>query len=61
MLDDTLDRAVLPGGVPALEDNQNPVAVLDDVPLNLYKLNLQVVQRGAIDLSSGGLAFQVLG
>ena len=61
MLDDTFDRAVLPGGVSALEDNQNPVAVPDDVPLNLDKLNLQVVQRGAIDLSSGGLAFQVLG
>ena len=61
MLDDTFDRAVLSGGVPALEDNQNPMAVLDDVPLNLYKLNLQVVQRRAIDLSSGGLAFQVLG
>ena len=61
MLDDTFDRAVLPGGVPPLEDNQNPVAVLDDVPLNLDELNLQVVQRGAIDLSSGGLASQVLG
>ncbi|MCP1750943.1 hypothetical protein M2226_001983 [Bradyrhizobium elkanii] len=43
MLDDTLDRAVLSGGIPALEDNQNPVAVFDDVSLDLDELDLQVV------------------
>ena len=51
MLDDTFDRAVLPGGVPAFEDNQNPVAVLNDMPLNLDELNLQVMQRGAVGLA----------
>ena len=52
MLDDTFDRAVLSGGVPALEDNQDPVPVFDDVPLDLDELDLQVVQRGAISLTA---------
>ena len=50
MLDDALDRAVLSGSVPAFENDQDPVAVPDDVPLDFDEFNLQVVQRGAISL-----------
>src|SRR3974377_694270 len=42
MLDDSLDRAVLTTGVPAFENDQHLVTVLDDVPLNLDELDLQV-------------------
>jgi len=52
MLDDALDRAIFSGGIPALEDNQDPVLVFDDVPLDLDELDLQVVQRGAISLTA---------
>ena len=52
MLDDALDRAIFSGGIPALEDNQDPVPVFDDVPLDLDELDLQVVQRGAISLTA---------
>jgi hypothetical protein len=61
VLDDALDRAILSGGVPALEDDEHFVAVLDDVPLHLDEFDLQVVQRGTIDLSSTGPNFQALG
>jgi hypothetical protein len=43
VLDDALDRAVLSGGIPTLEDNQDPMPVFDDVPLDLDQLDLQVV------------------
>ena len=52
MLDDALDRAVLSSSILALENDQDPVAVLDDVPLDLNEFNLQVVQRGAISLAA---------
>ena len=52
MLNDALDRAVLSSSIPALENDQDPVAVLDDVPLDLNEFNLQVVQRGAISLAA---------
>ena len=52
MLDDSLDCAVLTAGVPALENDQHLVTMLDDVPLNLDELDLQVAQRGAIALTS---------
>ena len=40
MLDDPLDRAVFPGGIPALEYDQDPMPVLDDVPLHLDEFDL---------------------
>jgi hypothetical protein len=43
VLYNAFDRAVLPGRITALKDNQDPVAVLDDVPLDFYQLNLQVM------------------
>jgi hypothetical protein len=55
MLNDSLDRAVLTAGIPAFENDQHPVTVLDDVPLNLDKLYLQGAQRGAIALTSIGI------
>ena len=45
MLDDALDRAILAAGVPALEDHQEPVAVFDDVALDLHELDLQRPKR----------------
>ena len=52
MLDDALDRAIFPGGIPALEYDQDSMPVLDDVPLGFDEFNLQVVQRGAISLTA---------
>ena len=40
MLDDALDRTVLSSGVPALENYQHPVTVLDDVPLHFDEFDL---------------------
>jgi hypothetical protein len=40
MLDDALDSTVLTGGIPALENDQDPVTVLDDVPLHLDEFDL---------------------
>ena len=55
MLDDSLDRAILTAGIPAFENDQHLVTVLDDVPLNLDELDLQVAQRGSIALTSTGI------
>ena len=41
MLDNTLDRAVLAGGIPALQDDQNLVIALDEVPLQFDQFDLQ--------------------
>ena len=48
MLDDPLDGSVLSAGVPALEDDQHLVTVLDDMPLNLHELDLELAQRGLV-------------
>ena len=59
MLDDSLDCAVLTAGVPALENDQDPVVMLDDVPLHLDQLDLQVVHCSAVILSEvTGLTFR---
>lgn len=52
MLDDALYRAVFSSSIAALENEQDPVTVLDDVPLDFDEFNLQVVQRGAISLAA---------
>ncbi|MNZ96418.1 hypothetical protein D3C78_1156100 [compost metagenome] len=44
VLDDALDRAVLAGRVAALEDDQDLVVALDEVPLQLDQFDLQFVQ-----------------
>src|SRR6516164_8993136 len=41
MLDDAFDRAVLPARIPALEYDQHPVPMLNDVALNLDELDLK--------------------
>src|SRR6516164_7252994 len=45
MFDDPLDRAVLSACVTPLEYDQHLVPVLDDVPLNLGELNLEIAKR----------------
>ena len=44
MLDEALDRAVLAARVTTFEYYQDLVSVLDDVPLNLDKLDLQIAK-----------------
>ena len=40
MLNDAFDRAVLSAGIPTLKNDQNLMAVLDDVPLHLDEFDL---------------------
>ena len=42
VLDDPLDRSILPGRVTPLENHQHLVPVLDNVPLNLDELDLEM-------------------
>ena len=50
MLDNAFDRAVLPRCVPTLQDDQNLVVALDEVPLQLDQFDLELVQGVLIDL-----------
>jgi hypothetical protein len=52
MLDDALDSAVFSGGIPALENDQDSVPVLDNVPLNFDEFDLQVTQRSPVGLAA---------
>ena len=44
MLNDTFDRAILSGRIPAFKDDQDLVAALDKVPLQLDQLNLKLTK-----------------
>src|SRR5450759_1808966 len=44
VLNDAFDRPILSGRVTSLEYDQHLVLVLDDVPLNLDELNLEIAQ-----------------
>src|SRR5262245_65265842 len=48
MLNDAFDRAVLSTRIPAFEYGQQPVTMLDDMPLNLDQLDLKRSKRGFI-------------
>lgn len=50
MLDDALDRAVLTGGVPAFEDDQDFVIAPNEMPLQLDQFDLELVQAVLVGL-----------
>lgn len=47
---DALDRAVLPGGVPAFEDDQDFVIAPNEMPLQLNQFDLELVQDVLVGL-----------
>ena len=61
VLDDALDAAILARCVTAFEENENPVAALDEVTLELHEFDLQQTQLGLVPLpveclGNGGIA-----
>jgi hypothetical protein len=48
VLNDALDRSILPTGVPAFESHEHLVSVLDQVALDLDQLDLQLAERGLV-------------
>src|SRR5450756_2531879 len=50
MLDNALDRAVLAGRIPALQDDQDLVIAFDEVPLQLDQFDLEFAQAVLVGL-----------
>ena len=56
MLDNALDRAVFAARIPTFEDDQNLVSVFYGMFLNFYELDLEVMKRCGVGLTTTQIA-----